>query len=124
MINREKRNVPVSEILLFFFFIFILSHFGIFSKPAERASETSTGITTSHLQPVVNFSNGVVKVYVKKIFPEPKHGQEFEKPGSRSFYSAIVFLKKSNILSGQIKALIQVNYHKLQKVPDEPWDLA
>jgi hypothetical protein len=124
MITRQKRNAPLSEILLFFFFVFFLSHFDTFSTRTERPSETRTFTAISHLQVAVNLSNEVVRVYVKKLFPDLKPGCDYKKQNSPDFYSAIECFKKSNILSSQIKALIQSNYYKLQKVPDEPWDLA
>jgi hypothetical protein len=117
--KRKSKNKDVAgEMLLFFFFVFMVCHFKPFAASVTADRETGKEIK------VISSGTWVLSAGERSYFKNLSHCSVLL-PNCRESRSSLADLsaeshERAPIIYSRVKALLQNKYHKQQKVPEEP----
>src|SRR5436189_4384563 len=109
---RQKNKDVVGEILLFFFFVFVLCHFKPLSTVSPENPETRKELKVGNLGSWVLSTNETERGSIKKLLCRPLLLPDCERSPSSFSDAGLECLTVSRINYDRIRALLQYRYYK------------
>src|SRR4051812_36232685 len=120
---QEKRFAALGEILLLFFFVFVINHYIPLPKSGNPYVPKNTELKANAHHCAILSSAEIINKSLKRVCQLTDANLSLKLDVSHRKKNE-VNLKKSRLAYQKIKVLLTVKYHKFQKIPDVPLDVA